>query len=412
MIEFRDNDDDYVDWLAAHRGGYVINIARSYNPSDARLHLASCRSLTDQISRGVVLTGPYVKECSHDLDELEQWAADNVGAPIQRCGTCHRARNSAPPKPPKPPKSAKPTLAPPAPEGRRYIRGPVVEAWADDYIRFERRPPWQEHLRDEIRSRCRQLDPSDGWVLHATFFGDKHPNADVENYVLYYIDSFRAAGRNGIRFEHGAAVPPAPDGTDYPYCYRYELAPWSGTFSDWQPVRKLASFDWINLDSFDGEKKLAKVWLALSRALARGEVEVFETASPGTPFAVRVELRPPHGRKPVWGNLVKEIFDGVICAFQAHIDTGGLDGVVERLGNYLPADPQEIRRLLLDQNWAVLGAVLRLVYPFGSGVKWDPADHWCVAGELLAAEPDEFAGSGWAIKGDLVELSRRPPDGA
>jgi len=64
-----------------------------------------------------------------------------------------------------------------------------------------------------------------GQVLHATFFGPKLPNADVENLALYYIDSFSIAGRNGIRFEHGAAVPPAPEGDEYPFCYRYALEP-------------------------------------------------------------------------------------------------------------------------------------------------------------------------------------------
>ena len=34
----------------------------------------------------------------------------------------------------------------------------------------------------------------------ATFFGAKLANADVENLALYYIDSFKVAGRNGIRF--------------------------------------------------------------------------------------------------------------------------------------------------------------------------------------------------------------------
>lgn len=60
----------------------------------------------------------------------------------------------------------------------------VVEAWADDYIRFEHLPVWQKKLRDEIRARCRQLEPSAGQVLHATYFGAKHLNADVENLVL------------------------------------------------------------------------------------------------------------------------------------------------------------------------------------------------------------------------------------
>jgi hypothetical protein len=99
-------------------------------------------------------------------------------------------------------------------------------------------------------------------VLHATFFGPKHPNADVENLVLYNIDSFKAYGRNGIRFEHGGAVPSAPDGAEYRFCYRYALAPRSGGFTHWRQGRTLASFDWTDLGAFGGEKKLAQVWLA------------------------------------------------------------------------------------------------------------------------------------------------------
>jgi hypothetical protein len=135
-------------------------------------------------------------------------------------------------------------------------------------------------------------------VLHATYFGEKKPNADVENLLLYYIDSFRVAGRNGIRFEHGAAVPPAPDGGEYPFCYRYALAPRSDTFADWQQGRMLASFDWTDLGAFAAVKRPAQVWLALSRA----EPEVFELAAARKmPFAVRVQVRAPHGpQPPVW----------------------------------------------------------------------------------------------------------------
>jgi hypothetical protein len=97
-------------------------------------------------------------------------------------------------------------------------------------------------------------------------------------------------------------VPPAPDGAEYPFCYRYALAPRSGAFADWQQGRTLASFDWTDLGAFAGKKQLAQVWLAL----ARGEVEVVDPArAPETPFAVRVQVRPPHGRQPRWGALVK-----------------------------------------------------------------------------------------------------------
>jgi hypothetical protein len=101
--------------------------------------------------------------------------------------------------------------------------------------------------------------------------------------------------------------------------------------------------------------------------------------------------------------LVKSIFDGVISAFQAHTDTTVLPQVVSQLAKVLPAEPAEIEKHLLDQRRAALGVVQRLVKPFGEGVQWMPADHWCVAGELLSAEP---IGPRWAITGEVIKLSR------
>jgi hypothetical protein len=398
---FRDDDAGYLGWVAAHPDGYVINIARSRRTSDSRLHQAGCRTISGQSPRGGGWTGTYVKVCAEQLDELEQWAIDQVGQPIPRCRTCCPTRRAAFPI------SGKHTdraVARPALEGRCEVRGPlagevVVEAWADDYIRFERRPAWQEQLRNEIRTRCRRLEPAAGQVLHARFFGGKPANADVENLVLYNIDSFNAAGRNGIRFELGAAVPPTPDGVQYRFCYRYALAPRSAGFADWRPRRRLASFDWTDLGQFARDKQLAQVWWAL----ARSRIEVIEPAlAPGRPFAVKVQLRPPHGRaQPMVGQLLKGIFDGVVCAFQAHADAAGLPAVAARIAGALHAEAAQIEQLLGDRRRAVLGAVPRLVFPYGAGVKWDPADHWCVAGELLLAES---VGPRWAIAGELVEL--------
>jgi hypothetical protein len=403
--EFRDDDAGYLAWLAAHPNGYVINILRSHNPAGARVHHADCWTISGQSAHGRALTEQYVKECAENLADLEQWASVHVGQPIPPCGICHPAQRdvgliAA--------TQSTPTAAGPLPDGRSEVHGPVADwqvvmAWADDYIRFERRPAWQEDLRTEIRTRCGRLKPSAEQVLHATFFGPKLPNADVENLVLYNIEPPKAAGRNGIRFEHGATVPTAPDDAQYRFCYRYALAPRSDGFAAWQQGRTLASFGWTDLGAFVGEKKLAQVWLALARECAQAKAAEPPRA-PETPFAVSVQIRPPHGSQPVWGGLVKGIVDGVICAFQAHTDTTVLPEVVARLAQVLPADPAEIEKLLLDRRCAVLGVVPRLVYPYREGVKWDPADHWCVAGELLAAEP---ADPHWAIKGELVELSRR-----
>lgn len=401
LREFRNDDTGYRAWLAAYPDGYVINIGRSYNANTARLHHARCNTINGQSQHGGALTGQYVKVCGEHKEALEQWASDHVPQPIRPCGSCHPARCAVRPASTKQPQQSP---AAPLPAGRSRVRrtadSTAVEAWADDYIRFERLPDWQKRLRSEIRTCCAQLEPPVDQVLHASYFGVKKLNADVENLLLYCIDSFKIAGRNGIRFEHGAVVPPAADGAVYPFGYRYALAPRTGAFKEWRQRRTLASFDWTDLGSFAGDKKAAQVWFAL----ARGDIETYEPARmPETPFALKIHVRPPHGRQPVWGGLVKGVFDGAICALQAHSDMAVLSEVAARLATMLPAPPAEIEERLLDQHRAVLGVVQRLVYPYRKGVKWDPADHLCVAGELLGAEP---VNDRWAVRGELVELSR------
>lgn len=297
------------------------------------------------------------------------------------------------------------------PDQHWEVRGPAqgspaVEAWSRDYIRFDHRPPWQQRLRNEIRSGCQELRSSTGQVLHAKIHGVKRANTDVENLLIYNIgtSAFNNAGRNGVRFEHGDAVPAAPSGTsDYAFYYRYALTPSMDrtTFANWREERQLASFDWVDLGKFAGERKLAQVWLALARG---NTMPLFPAIEHGAAYAVRVEVRPPLGKEPTLASLVKGIFDGVICAFQAHTDETVLPTVAKRLAECFSATSEEIVRLLLDQSRAVLGTESRLVAPYRSGVKWYPADHLCVAGELLTGEPINDC---WAIKGEVTQLARR-----
>lgn len=400
---FFDNDDDYLDWLEKHPEGYVVNILRTLSPAGARLHHASCRTIRGRNPRGGPWIGQYAKVGATDLSDLDEWAINQFGEVINRCGICFpgtAAGGTAPTMQPS-------TRMAPRASGKQYlIQGPeadsrVVKAWADDYVHFERRPLWQERLRNEIRARSRQLNPKPEQVLHATFFGPKLPNADVENLAIYNINSFREAGVNGIRFELGGSAPLSPDGANHRFAYRYELSRRAGSFVHWNVGRKLASFDWTDLGAFKSEKQLAQVW----HAIVHAEVDLSDQIAPDTPFGVLIEVRAPYGREPVWGGLLKGIFDGVICALQAHSGPVSTE-VVKRLATDLAVTPEDIGSDLSNPAWNVLGTVAPLVSSFGRGVKWNPSDHLCVAGELLAAKP-EPDDKNWKIKGAVFELSRR-----
>jgi hypothetical protein len=172
----------------------------------------------------------------------------------------------------------------------------------------------------------------------------------------------------------------------------------SAGFGNWHEGRELVSWDWIDLGAFAGEKKLEQVWLAIVRAGIRC---ASPCRSPGTPFAVRTTIRAPHGATLTLGYLIKGIFDGVVCAFQAHTDISTVTELAVRVSGLLCAPAVEIEAHLLNQEKAVPGSVPRLQHRRSQGVIWAPDDSFCLAGELLAEQPTS---STWAIKGRIVEL--------
>jgi hypothetical protein len=94
--EFRDDDVAYMNWSTEHGGGYVTNIQRTLNPSDARLHLAGCRSISARMPAIGGWTSEYIKVCADDMADLDAWAAEhNLGA-IKRCAICDPAPETVP----------------------------------------------------------------------------------------------------------------------------------------------------------------------------------------------------------------------------------------------------------------------------------------------------------------------------
>lgn len=148
--EFRDDDRGYRGWIVANSAGYVLNIQRSLNPSDAKLHRASCWTI-DPRRRQTTMTESYVKLCSLDLAALDRWATERSWAAISRCGTClpsgpraamspaSQRRKSGSDHHPRPAQDLTRSTNAIEIQGP-LVKRPIVQAWIDDYIRFERRP--------------------------------------------------------------------------------------------------------------------------------------------------------------------------------------------------------------------------------------------------------------------------------
>jgi len=78
IIEFMDDDQGYVAWLADHPDGYVLNCERPPRPAYLKLHQATCGTINGAPGRR--WTVAYQKVCAETLKEIEAWTRP-IGSP-------------------------------------------------------------------------------------------------------------------------------------------------------------------------------------------------------------------------------------------------------------------------------------------------------------------------------------------
>lgn len=94
MIAEPGSDAEYVEWISAHPGGFILNTrARELDASYLVLHRASCGTITPDrkaTGLGAFTERAYRKVCSDTEDELQEWIRKRLpnGTFSHRCGVC------------------------------------------------------------------------------------------------------------------------------------------------------------------------------------------------------------------------------------------------------------------------------------------------------------------------------------
>jgi hypothetical protein len=84
MEIFNDHDDPYLDWLRENPRGYVLNRRRGKSDNYLVLHTATCKKIkeyTGSARPGGFTSREYIKVCSNDIKELEDYARQKGGRP-------------------------------------------------------------------------------------------------------------------------------------------------------------------------------------------------------------------------------------------------------------------------------------------------------------------------------------------
>lgn len=88
MILVINDDDAYLRWIEVNPSGFVLNAANPPTAGYLLLHKASCADISSAKRSNWTTTG-YLKVCSNDLSELENWANTATGGGLQPCKRCN-----------------------------------------------------------------------------------------------------------------------------------------------------------------------------------------------------------------------------------------------------------------------------------------------------------------------------------
>ncbi len=87
FVQFVGDDQGYLDWLASHPSGFVVNSGKSPTASYLVLHRASCKSINSP-HRSNWTTSDLIKTCSIDASVLDEWADRETRGRLSHCGLC------------------------------------------------------------------------------------------------------------------------------------------------------------------------------------------------------------------------------------------------------------------------------------------------------------------------------------
>ena len=383
VAHFADNDQDYLGWIENNPNGFVVNILKGLNPTTARLHTASCRTISGKPARGGPWTGPYVKICSNSLAALETWCLEKAGSEIDRCKTCHPECRAS--------KKVR-TVATKASPGLVFEietdpRMRSVDIWTERRLQFNSKPETVA-LKSAIGDAVSKLHPNSGEILNAVFTSASADLVDAENVLFYNVGTgrFAEAAEEGLRFERVHSAP-----SRHQHHHRYEFVPRLSPSEHWQRGQTLVTFS-ANIPAMHELSKPDQIWLAVrQRAATTPQHEGF--------YGLQVTLTTP---RPVrLPTLLKPLLDGIISGLHAH-NGADLELLSGRLALRLGLPSGEVAQLLSEPHQAVLG-VRPLLRKFGDSLHWNPADDECVTCTLLNSVVPQA--SAWMLDFELFAVA-------
>ena len=197
----------------------------------------------------------------------------------------------------------------------------MVDVWCERRLQFNSKPETVA-LRTAIGDAVAQLQAAPGQILSATFTSAGTDLVDAENVLVYNVGAarFKAASREGIRFERVHAIPEQAS-----HHHRYELVDRDSTSHHWRRLETVVRCS-VPITRIDDQSKPDSVWQAVRREAGTAPLD-------SGLYGLQVTLSTP---RPVrLASLIKPLLDGLISGL--HCFEGAELGLVSsRLAGFHP----------------------------------------------------------------------------
>jgi len=256
-----------------------------------------------------------------------------------------------------------------------------VEAWSTWHLPFMNLAPEQSRYRDELRRAVVGL--STNGALEAIYTSRETKWApDLENVLFYNVGTsiFRGVAADALRLmKRSAQVPDCPMPLDFVPLHhvRYQ----AGSAGSWsQDAGAVVAWAKVTCSDMRQLRDLPSLWRLFKLAMIRAhEVDDLGEA----PLAVRMVIAVPDSLVLNLAEVMKPLTDAFISALHSYRG-GQLEAVVGRLSARLKSSPEAARKLLLEDDSALLGP-RAVPHVRGDGLQWSPADYLLTKGEFVRA---------------------------
>jgi hypothetical protein len=222
-------------------------------------------------------------------------------------------------------------------------------------------------------------------LTQATYVSLQSTFVDTENVLIYNVGpaAFHRAAQFGIQFVREFAPVPATDDTSsrWAHYHRYSLGG--------APILDRAAAAAALNVAFQMERQSACVkphdyWWAMKKRLMAidGAAHQFRSS-----FELDITIIGP-ARHAACASVLKPLFDGMISALHFDSTASPADRVCALLADKLSVSAAEVANALRNQSHCLLGE-RKVVSPYRSFVKWNPADENCTYGRLLPRFEDQ-----------------------